>query len=178
MCDTEGNKRTCIFDYLFHCQQSNQDIHLKEKKLAFLQIKISFFWKKTSIHWKFFKLFKHYINVTVLWFCPVEISSTINQSYECMEYWKYCSISLQNLSIQLKVFWYYLLAAVASFSKQTHLERYVPVLLGQSLFREMHTLIADLCLLLLNCINRIFIWIWYDILYRIYINYIYIYINR
>ena len=53
-------------------------------------------------------------------------------------------------SILLLIFWYYLLAPVANFWKQTHLGRYVPVPLEQSLFYQMLTLIADLCLLLLK----------------------------
>ena len=50
-------------------------------------------------------------------------------------------------SMLLLIFWYYLLAP---FAKQTHPERYVPVPLAWSLFYQMHTLVADLCLLLLN----------------------------
>ena len=39
----------------------------------------------------------------MLCYYPVQVSSTSNQSFELIEYW-YCSISLQNLSIQLKYF--------------------------------------------------------------------------
>ena len=53
-------------------------------------------------------------------------------------------------SILLLIFWYYLLAPVVNFWKQTHLGRYVPAALEQSLFYQMLTLIADLCLLLLK----------------------------
>ena len=31
MCDTEGNRRICVLDNLFDCQQPHQHIHLKEK---------------------------------------------------------------------------------------------------------------------------------------------------
>ena len=53
-------------------------------------------------------------------------------------------------SMLLLIFWYYLLAPFANLWKQTHPERYVPVSLAWSLFYQMHTLVADLCLLLLN----------------------------
>ena len=46
-------------------------------------------------------------------------------------------------STLLLIFWFYLLSLVANFWKQTHLEIYV-------LFCQMHTLNADICLLLLN----------------------------
>ena len=39
----------------------------------------------------------------MLCYYHVKISSTSNQSFELIEYW-YCSISLQNLSIQLEVY--------------------------------------------------------------------------
>ena len=32
MCDTEANKHICMLDSLFDRQQTNQHIHLKEKK--------------------------------------------------------------------------------------------------------------------------------------------------
>ena len=47
-------------------------------------------------------------------------------------------------TILLLIFWYYLIAAVAIFSKQADLERYVPAPLEQNFFHQMHTLIADL----------------------------------
>ena len=50
----------------------------------------------------------------------------------------------------LLIFWCYLLAPIANFWKQTPLETYLPVPFEQSLFYRMNTLIADLCLLLLN----------------------------
>ena len=51
-------------------------------------------------------------------------------------------------SLLLIIFWYYSLAPVANFWKQTHLERYVLIPLKQSLFQQMHNLLTDLCLLL------------------------------
>ena len=53
-------------------------------------------------------------------------------------------------SIFLKMLWYYLLVPVAKPWEQTHLERYVPVPLDQSLFYQTHTLVTNLWLLLLN----------------------------
>ena len=41
---------------------------------------------------------------------------------------KYGTILHYITSILLLIFWYYLLALVANFRKQTHLERYVPVM--------------------------------------------------
>ena len=43
-----------------------------------------------------------------------------------------------------------LISSCCKLKKQTHLEWYVPVPLEQSLFYQIHTLIADLCLLLFN----------------------------
>ena len=43
-----------------------------------------------------------------------------------------------------------LISSCCKLKKQTHLERHVPVPLEQSLFYQIHTLIADLCLLLFN----------------------------
>ena len=53
-------------------------------------------------------------------------------------------------SIILIIFWYYLLDPVANLWKQSHLERYLPVPLEESLFYQIHTLITDLCVLLVN----------------------------
>ena len=50
-------------------------------------------------------------------------------------------------------FWYYLLAPVANLWKQTHLDRYVPVPLEQSLFYQICTLIIDLWLILAQLKN-------------------------
>ena len=43
-----------------------------------------------------------------------------------------------------------MLLPAANFWKQTHLEKYIPVPLMRSLFYQMHNIIADLCLILLN----------------------------
>ena len=43
-----------------------------------------------------------------------------------------------------------MLLPVANFWKQTHLEKYIPVPLMRSLFYQMHNIIADSCLPLLN----------------------------
>ena len=48
------------------------------------------------------------------------------------------------------IFWYYLLAPVSILWKQTHLDGYVLVSLKANFFYQIHTLITDLCLLLLN----------------------------
>ena len=56
-------------------------------------------------------------------------------------------------STLLITFWYYLLAPVANLWKKTHLDRYVPVPLEQSLFYQICTLIIDLWLLLAQLKN-------------------------
>ena len=56
-------------------------------------------------------------------------------------------------STLLIIFWYYLLAPVANLWKQTHLDRYVPVPLEQSLFYQICTLIIDLWLILAQLKN-------------------------
>ena len=53
-------------------------------------------------------------------------------------------------SILIQLFWYYLLAPVSNFWKQTHLEKYVSVPLEKNLLYQMHTANADFCLLRLN----------------------------
>ena len=163
----------------------------KETSIMVYKFKISFSEKKhpliENLRIKSLNCFSHHVNII---FVTLSCGSflTSNNSYEWMEYWKYCSISLQNLriwlyilnktlgirlwfytntwivlliklqamalvalltysnyitkyitSILLLIFWYYFLAPVANFWKQTHLERYVPVPLEQSLlFTNAH----------------------------------------
>ena len=52
---------------------------------------------------KFLSFFQHQISITVM-LLSCGSFSTSNQSFEWMEYLQYCSISMQNLNIQLKVY--------------------------------------------------------------------------
>ena len=65
-------------------------------------------------------------------------------------FWKETSTYWKSKDKILIIFWYYLLAPVANLWRNTHLERYVPVLIEQSLFYQILNLITDLCLLLLS----------------------------